>query len=239
MCVYFQHDHGTQVGHFEAVVDDQGRRRWCADDEIGTSVLWRAMHKRRIAVSVCDARNKQLVAAHNRINTTNETFMVGNLAWLTLPTAAAQAVVNAMSKQKTWKNRHVADGSKMLVKIGRIYFDVAAEANQSSLTVQSFIVYTVDGRIEGSFSIDHFTRCYPPPEATVYATVNCEMSPDKLDKKQLSKSLTRLYRKSLTLLSLRLEAQMKKQRDERHGQLLKRAVSQAAAATQPAIGLTQ
>ena len=223
VCVYFQHDHNTQVGHFEAVVDNQGRRRWRADDEIVMSVLWRAMDKKRIAVSVRDARNKQLVAAHNRINTTNETFTVGDLAWLTLPPAAAQAVVHKISKAKWWKNKHVADDGKMLVKIGRIHSDVAAGASQSSLPVQSFVLYTVDGRIEGSFSIDHLTRCYPPPEATVYATVNCEVGPDKLDKKESSKSLTMMYRKYLTLLSLRIEAQRKR--------------TQAAAATQPAIDL--
>ena len=144
---------------------------------------------------------------------------MGDLAWLTVPPAATQAVVHKISQAKSWKNKHVADDGKMLVKIGRIHSDIAAGASQSSLTVRICGLYTADGRIEGSFSIDHLTRCYPPPEATVYATVNCEMGPDKLDKKQFSMSLTMMYRcrKYLTLLSLRIEAHMKKERHERHG----------------------
>ena len=132
-CVYFQYRSPSQLDHFEAVVDTAGRHRWKIDDPIVQQCLWAAMAKMKMTRSVRDMRQKQLVAAQNRINATNETFQVGDLAWLTVP---GQVIDSTTTTLKRLKSKRSAEEGKMLVKIARIHTDDLPGWSLVSLSLQ-------------------------------------------------------------------------------------------------------
>ena len=241
VCIYFSHTH-SGYGHFEAVADKSGRHRWRADDHIVESVLMMALLKKKIAVSVRDARKKQLTAATNRIDAANETIKVGDLAWLIVPAKAAPQVVLSLKKQNKLKNTHLGDDGLLLVKIGGVHSSVerSEDGQPAPPPVLHFIVYTIDGRLKDAVTIDCLKRAHPPPEATTYPTVECISTEEQLrtapEKKRLT--ITQAYRKYLVLLDVRLEAQKALERKGlRVRQLTVQANAQTAAATELAAEL--
>jgi transposase InsO family protein len=199
-CIYFQYKSPEQVGHFEPVRDKQGRHRWRADDQTIQECLWRAMRKGKMARSVRDMRKKQLVAAHNRVNLSNETIQVGDCAWLTVP---PEIVSSAVQQLKNRRDKVGAADGKLLVKIARVITHQAS-ANDSSLPTQHFAVWSDDGPIESTFSIDQLQRCHPPPEASMYKVVELELPKDgEPAPKSKPMKLVKAYKRYLTLLATR------------------------------------
>ena len=201
-CIYFQSRYPSQLGHYETVRDKQGRLLWGADDQVLNDCLWAAMKKTKVARSVRDSRTKMLVAAHNRINISNETFQVGDCAWLIIPSEIVSQVTGRLKKREVF----TAVESKMLVKIARIIV-VPAVAGQSPLPTQHFVVWTEDGRVESTFSIDQLQRCHPPPESSVYRVVDVEL-PSQGEAAEGGRrkpvTLAKAYQRFLTLHSTRL-----------------------------------
>jgi hypothetical protein len=124
VCIYFQYTVPYTVGHFEPVQDIHGRHQWKVEDDIVQRCLYRCMVKTRMSRSVNDMRKKQMTAAINRINRTNESFKVGDLAWLLVPQEVVNWVTNQLSSKK--EKLRAADG-KLLVKIGRVLVQEATE----------------------------------------------------------------------------------------------------------------
>jgi hypothetical protein len=221
-CIYFQFKNPEQVGHFEPVRDNRGRHRWAVDDEIVQQCLWKAMLKTKVARSVRDMRQKQQVAALNRINSSNETFDVGDLAWLIVPPEVVNIVTVKLQKRN---QKFRAGDGKLLVKIGRIIIQDAV-AGEAPLTTQQFVVWTEDGRLESAYSIDQLKLCHPPPEASLYRVVDIVIPTEEEEKlartgrsKKKKLTLPYAYLRHITLLSTR------------------EAIEQTIAATQVAISL--
>jgi transposase InsO family protein len=199
-CIYFQYRSPEQIGHFEPVRDKQGRYQWRVDDQAVRDCLWKAMQRTKMARSVRDMRKKQLVAAHNRVNLSNETFQVGDCAWLIVPPEVVDSVMAQLKRKRDKIN--AADG-KLLVKIGRIITH-DDKAGHSPLPTQHFAVWTEDGPIESTFSIDQLQRCHPPPEASTYRVVDLQLPAADTPAPRVKKlKLSKAYKRYLTLYSAR------------------------------------
>ena len=157
-------------------------------------------------------RQKQLVAVQNRINTTNETLQVGEIAWLTVP---RQVIDSTTTTLKRLKSKRSAEEGKMLVKIARIHTEPAVEG-RSALPTQQFVLYTHSGRIENSYSIDMLQRCYPPPEANLYATVDVLLPTEEELQRKKGTTLRKHYRRYVTLLTDRMQVAAATARTTQH-----------------------
>jgi transposase InsO family protein len=197
-CVYFQNRLVTQTGHYEVVRDAKGQVRWRADDVV-TDCLWAAMVRTQVARSVRDMRNKMLVAAHNRVNLNNESFQVGDCAWLTVPPAIVKQVTAKLKKKR---EKQAATEAKLLVKVWAITTlpGDPSQATQSSLPTQQFVLCTEDGRLDSAFSIDQLQRCDPPPEPSLYRVVDLDLQAVQ-EKKPIK--LSRAYTRYVTLIATR------------------------------------
>jgi transposase InsO family protein len=184
-CVYFQVQRlNGRLGHFEVVEDSNGKRLWDADDPVLTDCLWPAMIKAKTSRSIRDSRRKMLVAAANRIDRANQSFQVGDCAWLTIPEEVVKATQQALNNKA---EREAARDGKLLVKVIRIDSH-AADGELAPLPSQMFLVATELGLVESCYPIDMLKLCDPPPEPTMYpvvgmtvdALIACKSKPMKL-----------------------------------------------------------
>ena len=173
-CIYFQYKYGQRLGHFEAVQDVDGHHRWALDDATVQNCLWLALLRTKVALSVRQMQRKQLTAAANRINTTNEALKVGDLAWLIIPDPVIKGV--KADRRKAKDNKAIKMEAKMLVKIALVRNEPAVP-DQAPFPTQHFVLFTSTARIEGSYPIDMLERCYPPPEPSEFPTVNVYLPP--------------------------------------------------------------
>jgi hypothetical protein len=205
-CVYYQSRLRNRIGHFEFVRDKNGKRLWKADDQIVQGCLWPAMIKAQVVQSVRDMRRKMLVAATNRINSVNETFQVGDCAWLTVP---EEVVDRVMTRLRNKRDKLAVKEAKLLVRVVRI-LSQQPDADHSTLPTHQFIVCTEDGIVESTFSIDQLQRCHPPPDPNVYRVVEYDITAIEREAATGSKGrakkpnkLSKAYRRFITLQSTR------------------------------------
>jgi hypothetical protein len=201
VCVHYQTRFPEQVGHWEPVQDRQSRWRWSVDDAVVRDCLWLACQQLKVARSVRDARKKMLVAARNRINSSNETINQGDFAWLTVPDDVVKAVTRRMRSRAALQ---VAAEHKMLVRVSRVFAIMPNDEEPSTTASQQFVLWCADGRLEGAYPIDQLRLCAPPPERSQYPLVGMVVpvgSEPPGNSKVLK--LTRAYRQYLTFLSTR------------------------------------
>ena len=192
-CVYFQCELPSQIGHFEAVCDVDGRFSWGADDA-AVMCLRQCMVKMQLHCSVRDMRRKKLTAAQNRINTVNETFQPGDCAWLTVPVDVVQKVARTLTKRREQQDVN----GKMLVRIVSMH---VTQASVERVPSQQFTVCTEDGQLERACDISELKLCYPPPESTLFRIVDLDLS--SLTYRRVT--LRKAYKLYISLLSLRQE----------------------------------
>ena len=193
-CVFFQCTFPSKVGHFEVVVDRSGQSRWQAD-EPAVECLWSCLQKAKAARSVRDMRRKMLIAAQNRADNVNETFQVGDCAWLTVPNEVVNSIASQLQKAR---ERLSAVEAKMLVRIVDILkLPQDAQLGSAQLPSLQFVVCTEDGVVGSTFPIDALQRCYPPPESSIYRVVHLDMA--SVNRRQKGMRLTRAYKRFVTL----------------------------------------
>ena len=215
VCIYFQTHLNSRFGHFEGVVDDEGRHRWAAEEDTIQQCLFRAMQQTRMARGVVDMRTKMLIAANNRGVRNNEQLEVGDVAWLTLPKE-----IVAVTRAKVPHQAEFVDEGVMLVKIGRIH-EESAKPGVSPFTTQPFVLFTQWGRIPQSYSINQLKLADPPPEAREYGVVGFEVPTKEMEGKRKPLTLLRHFRRYL----------MERLRHQLAAQEIKRLATTEAAAS--------
>jgi hypothetical protein len=127
---------------------------------------------------------------------------VGDCAWLTVPLEVVSSVVQQLKRKR---EKLVAEDGKLLVKIARIITATHDDTPDfSSLPTHHFIVWTEEGPIESTFSIDQLQLCHPPPAASMYRVVDLELpTADTPSPKSKPMKLTKAYKRFLALQASR------------------------------------
>ena len=209
--VYFQRREPEPVGHIEAVVDKFGRHQWKADGQVVRDLLWKAVEQQSCARTVHVQSQKQIVAAHNRINRFNETINVGDCAWLFVPSDVVNSVRSELELElRSEKEPLIAEHDWMLIEIARIITQPATAAvGRSPLPTQQFEVWTGAVRIDDTFSIDKLKLCsHLLPNASIYRVVGLQQPTEdvvmELPQDEVM-TFSQAYKRYLTLRSTRAE----------------------------------
>lgn len=234
VCIHYQSKWPEDIGHWEPVQDRQRKWRWSVDSEVVQNCLWLACQRLKVSRSVRDSRKKMLVAANNRINSSNEVINQGDFAWLTVPDAVVKSVAGRIRRRKG-AALQIAAEHKMLVKVSRVYTLPPDDEEPSTTASQQFVLWCADGRLKGAYPIDQLRLCAPAPESSHYPLVSMEVPVGDQPPPGLvaTVKLTKAYYKYVTFLSTRsaiaVENRSKRER-ERQRAIGSASVAAAAAA---------